>query len=110
MVKCFSCSNEAVAIVNCCSPTSSTGLTEPRPRCEECLANIIGANVLRLLVSSKEFDKRMKALVKNEYGYWVKKQANETETKEVCCICGKKAEVSSEGSLYCKRCAMRHAK
>jgi len=76
MVKCFSCSNEAVAIVNSCSPTSSTGLTEPRPRCEECLANMVGANVLELLVLPEEFDKRMKALVKNEQGYWVKKKAD----------------------------------
>ena len=76
MVKCFSCSNEAVVIVNSCSPTSSTGLTEPRPRCEECLANMVGANVLELLVLPEEFDKRMKALVKNEQGYWVKKKAD----------------------------------
>jgi len=74
MTKCFSCSNEAVAIVNSCSPTSSTGLTEPRPRCEECLANMIGANVLELLVSPEEFDERMKALVKNGHGYYVKKK------------------------------------
>jgi len=73
MVKCFSCSNEAVAIVNSCSPTSSTGLTKPRPRCEECLANMVGANVLELLVSEEELDRRMKALVKNEHGFWTKK-------------------------------------
>jgi len=77
MTKCFGCSNEAVAIINSCSPTSSTGLTEPRPRCEECLANMVGANVLELLVSPKEFDERMKALVKNKHGYWVKKKADE---------------------------------
>ena len=77
MTKCFSCSNEAVAIVNSCSPTSSTGMTDPRPRCEECLANMMGANVLELLVSPKEFDEGMKALVKNEHGYYVKKKGEQ---------------------------------
>jgi hypothetical protein len=77
MTKCFSCSNEAVAIVNSCSVTSSTGVTEPKPRCEECLANMRGANVLELLVSPKEFDERIKALVKNEQGYWVKKKSEQ---------------------------------
>jgi hypothetical protein len=27
-----------------------------------------------------------------------------------CCICGKPATISSEGSSYCHRCAMLHAK
>lgn len=73
MVKCFSCSNEAVAIVNSCSPNSSNGLTEPRPRCEECLANMVGANIHELLVSAEEFDKRIKTLVKNKQGFWVRR-------------------------------------
>jgi len=71
-MKCFSCSNEAVAMVNTCSPTSASGLTEPRPRCEECLVNMLGANVVSLLVSDKEYWQRLKALVKNKQGFWVK--------------------------------------
>jgi hypothetical protein len=35
---------------------------------------MIGANVLELLVSPEEFDERMKALVKNGHGYYVKKK------------------------------------
>jgi ribosomal protein S6E (S10) len=38
---------------------------------------MIGANVLELLVSPKEFDERIKALVKNEQGYWVKKKGEQ---------------------------------
>jgi hypothetical protein len=34
----------------------------------------------------------------------------EEEEEDRCCICGKPATISSEGSSYCYRCAMLHAK
>lgn len=71
--KCFSCANDAVAMVSCCSPTSATGLTEIRPKCEECIGNMRGiVNIMRFLVPQTEFDKRIKSLVKNKHGIWVK--------------------------------------
>jgi hypothetical protein len=70
--KCFSCSNKAIAIANCCSPTSADGVTPDQPRCEECLANMRGANIISLLVSPIEYQKRMSALVKNKHGFYIK--------------------------------------
>jgi len=32
------------------------------------------------------------------------------DTTDPCCICGGPATISSEGSSYCHRCAMLHAK
>jgi len=72
LVKCDSCSNEAVAIVNSCSPTSDSGVTPTKPRCEECLANIKGVNVVSLLVSPEEFHKRVALLVRNKHGDFVR--------------------------------------
>jgi len=71
--KCFSCSNEAAAIVNTCSPTSASGMTEPRPRCEVCIANMHGVNITQMLVSEKEFQELLKNLKRNEQRVWVRK-------------------------------------
>ena len=54
-MKCFSCSNEAIAIVNSCSPTSASGMTPPRPRCADCIVHMLPpVNLLSLLVSKEE--------------------------------------------------------
>ena len=83
MVKCFSCSNEAVAIVNTCSPTSDTGMTEPRPRCEACIANMKGVNILSLLIPTEEFSRKMDRLVKwGKTGCWVTPEKAEQWQRE----------------------------
>ena len=78
-VKCFSCSNEAVALVNTCSPISAFGMTEPRPRCEACIANMIGgANIIHLFVAPKDYHEKMKRLVKwKKSGAWVRPETAE---------------------------------
>jgi len=55
--KCFYCSNDAIAICNSCSPTSSTGLTKPKPLCADCIVNGIGINILHWLIPEDEAEK-----------------------------------------------------
>jgi len=51
LTKCFSCSNEAIAEVNTCSPTSSSSLTPTNPRCATYIVHMIGpVNMIRWLV------------------------------------------------------------
>lgn len=90
--KCFYCSNKAIAICDSCSPTSPTGLTKPKPLCADCIANGIGINILKFLIPEDEAEKAIR------------------DATDKCCICGAKATISSEGGLYCHRCAMLHAK
>jgi len=52
--KCFYCSKIAIAICDSCSPTSSTGLTPERPFCEDCIASILGINIVKWLVPRHE--------------------------------------------------------
>jgi hypothetical protein len=60
--KCFYCSNDAIAICNSCSPTSSTGLTKPKPLCADCIANGRGINILHWLIPEDEAKKIQDAL------------------------------------------------
>lgn len=62
--KCFSCSRKAVGVVNSCSPTSTSGMTEPRPRCAYCLLSIRGGvNVLKWLVPLEEVKEELEKAI-----------------------------------------------
>jgi len=76
MVKCFSCSREAIILANACSPTSASGLTPTRPRCAECFVYMLGANIIHFLVPPKEAQEKFKEAFK-----W-KKERDERLRKE----------------------------
>lgn len=57
--KCFYCSNDAIAICNSCSPTSSTGLTPEKPLCEDCIVNGIGINIVKWLMPRHEGESKI---------------------------------------------------
>lgn len=57
--KCFYCSNDAIAICDSCSPTSSTGLTPEKPLCEDCIVNGIGINIVRFLIPEHEAESKI---------------------------------------------------
>ena len=64
-MKCFCCSQKAIAIANTCSPTSASGMTSPRPWCAYCLLSIRGGvNISSWLISTKEVKKALENAVK----------------------------------------------
>ena len=67
-MKCFCCGKKAIVIANTCSPTSSSGMTTPRPWCAFCFVSIQGAtNVFEWLIPIEQAKFDVEMAIK----YWI---------------------------------------